>query len=142
MKTLQFMNPAHLFLEIGQDVLRAFNGTASVELPLERLPDGHLTETCRAKLISHLQRYIDHKSWQPRPRAFCAVHARGVSLRRLSLPPASREELHRLLPLQIESEFPLPPDQLAWGFQPLNQAGPRLASNSAQELLVAAVKKD
>src|SRR6185369_6084828 len=62
---------------------------------------------------------------------------------RLSLPASSKEELNRLLPHQIEREFPLPPDQLAWGCQPLGGRGmPPNSPNGKQELLVVAVKKD
>src|SRR5438270_71868 len=78
---------------------------------------------------------------RPKPRAFCAIGARGVSLRRLTLPASSKEELERLLALQIEREFPLSPDELAWGYRPLG----RTSGNGAaglQELLVVAVKKE
>jgi hypothetical protein len=83
-------------------------------------------------------------------------------LRRLTLPPATNENLYRLLSLQVESEFPVPPDELAWGYRPLaldtqssgsNQAqhtaGPGGSAASTppgtgakQEFLVAAVKKE
>jgi hypothetical protein len=143
MNAKELMNPAHLFVEIGQDTLRAFNGTTGMELPVERLADGRLTEACKSNLALQLQRFIDRKSWQPRARVFCAIGARGVSLRRLSLPAASKEELQRLLPLQIESEFPLSPEHLAWGFQPVGAPKSRLdVSNGKQELLVAALRKD
>ena len=137
MKAPQLVTPAHFLMEIGQDSLSIFNGSTGCELPLERLADARLTDVCKGNLTHQLQRFIDRKSWQPRPRVFCAVGARGVSFRRLNLPAASREELNRLLPLQIESEFPLPPDQLAWGFEVVNQS-----SNGKQDLVVAAVKKD
>jgi hypothetical protein len=141
MKALALMNHAHLFVEIGQDLLRINNGAAGLEVPVERLVDGRLTEACKNNLTRQLQGFINRKSWQPRVRAFCAIGARGVSLRRLSLPTASSEESNRLLALQIESEFPLPPDQLAWGSQPLSDtlAG---SANGKREFLVAAVKKD
>jgi hypothetical protein len=61
----------------------------------------------------------------------------------MSLPASGREELQRLLPLQIEREFPLSPELLAWGAQNVNgvkaQPGGPMPK---QELLVAAVKKD
>jgi hypothetical protein len=143
MNAKQLMNPAHLFVEIGQDTLRAFNGTTGIELPVERLADGRLSEACKSNLALQLQRFIDRKSWQPRVRVFCAIGARGVSLRRISLPAASKEELQRLLPLQIENEFPLSPEELAWGFQQLATPKSRLdVSNGKQELLVAALRKD
>ena len=143
MKALEFVNPARLFVEIGQDWLKAFNGTASVELPLERSADGRLKEGCKGGVAARLQEFIQHKIWQPRPRVFCAIGSRGVSFRRFSLPAASKEELQRLVALQIESDFPLPPEQLAWGCQALN--GSRLhppGQNGKQDVLVAAVKKD
>ena len=118
MNAREIMNPAQFFLEISQDSLKAYNGTAGFEFPLERLGEGRLTEACKSDLTVQLQRFINRKSWQPRARAYCAIGARGVSLRRLILPAGSSEELMRLLPLQIESEFPLPPEQLAWGHRP------------------------
>src|SRR5271165_4510424 len=143
MNVMELMNPAHFFMEISQDSIQAFNGTAGLELSLERQADGRLTEACKNELTPQLQRFINRKSWQPRARVFCAIGARGVSLRRLSLPAASKEELRRLLPLQIESEFPLPPEQLAWGWlslrpMPTRPNGP----NGKQDLLVVAVKID
>src|SRR5215813_14231512 len=117
---MQFVTPAQYFLDIGQDSLRAFNGAAGLELPLSRQPDGKLTEACKQDLVVQLQKFFDRKLWQPRVRVICAVGARGVSFRRVSLPVSGKEDLNRLLPLQIEREFPLPPDQLAWGAQSLN----------------------
>src|SRR5579859_2740908 len=142
MKAFELMTPAQLFVEIGQDSIKVFNGTAGLELPVQRSADGSLTEACKSNLLASLQAFIHHNSWQPRPRAFCAIGSRGVSLRRLSLPAASKEELHRLLPLQIESQFPLPPDQLAWGCQTLNGSRTLPGANGKQEVLVVAVKKE
>jgi hypothetical protein len=139
----QFMNPAQIFLEIGQEQLRASNRDQTLEVPLQRLPDGRFTDGCKTELAARLQKFIDRKSWQPRVRVYCAIGARGVSLRRLALPTGNKDEVQRLLPFQIEREFPVSPDQLAWGAQPLNgrKAGPN-QSNGKQEFLVAAVKKD
>lgn len=143
MNARELMNPAQLFLEISQDSLKANSGTAGFEFPLERLGEGRLTEACKSDLTVQLQRFINRKSWQPRARAYCAIGARGVSLRRLILPAGPSEELMRLLPLQIESEFPLPPEQLAWGYQALSERQPGAAGTGrTQELLVAAVKKE
>lgn len=66
--------------------------------------------------------------------AWCFIPARGVTLRRIKLPattPANREQLLRL---QIEREFPLPPDKMAWGWREI--------ANEKNEVLVAAVRKD
>lgn len=143
MKTPDLMNPGQLFLEITQNRLSAFNGAVGLDLPLERSADGQLTEICKSSIAIQLRTLVERKSWQPRARAFCAISARGVSLRRLTLPAAPAEELQRLLPLQIESEFPLGPDELAWGWQQFaNSKSEAGALNGKQELLVAAVKRE
>jgi len=86
--------------------------------------------------------FVKRKDWRPQVRGYCAIGARGISLRRLSLPPSTHEELRRVLLLQIESEFPLPPDELAWGYCLLNGQDPsRNAPPPKQEALVVAAKK-
>ena len=138
MKETAFMNSSPAYIEISTGTLRALRDNDGVDLPLEREPNGRLTQDCKDKLIVNLQKFLDRKAWQPRVKAFCAISAKGVSLRRLTLPTSTKEEFQRLLRLQIESEFPLPPDDLAWGWQPLE-------TNSAvakREVLVAAGKKE
>src|SRR5262245_21592496 len=122
MKALPFKNGASLYMEIRQSSLRVLHGEQTLELPIERQENGRLTEGCREKLVGGLQSFLSKKSWQPRFRALCAIGARGVSIRRMSLPTAPKEELYRLVNLQIESEFPLPPDSLAWGYRQLSSA--------------------
>ena len=131
------MNSPCLYLEISQGSLKLLHGNERCEFPLERLQNGRLTEACQEELKARVQAFLKRKNWQPRLEAFCAIGARGVSLRRLTLPISTREELRRLLRLQIESEFPLPPEQLAWGHQSLRHNGSR-----QQEVLVVAVKKE
>jgi hypothetical protein len=58
-------------------------------------------------------------------------------LRQLALPKCSADDFQRLLLLQIESEFPLAPDQLAWGYE-LSGGG----EEAAQQVLVVAVKRE
>jgi Tfp pilus assembly PilM family ATPase len=144
------MNSACAYLEIGQSSLKALKGGAGLELPLERLPNGRLSEACKNKLALGLQSFLKQELWQPRLRAVCAVGARGVSLRRLTLPASTKENLRKLLLLQIESEFPLPPDALAWGYRQLPIADEpdghhrraETATNGKQDFLVVAVKKE
>ena len=132
------MNSTPLYIEISQTALKALRENAGLELPLERSANGRLTDDCKEKIIAGLQPFLDRKPWQPRANAFCAIGANGVSLRRLALPASAEEEFQRLLLLQIENEFPLPPDELAWGWQ-LIEANNNKASH---EVLVAAVKKE
>jgi hypothetical protein len=141
-KKIAFLNPPPIYVEIGQSLLKAFRENAGMELPLERLPDGRLTAPCREKTALALKKFLQPKGWQPRAGAFCAIGARGVSLRQLSIPAGAKEEFHQRLLLQIEAEFPLPPDELAWGWQPLGETRPSNGAITKQDLLVAAVKKE
>ena len=132
-------NGSTLYLEIGQSALRVLKGEGGMELPLERSENGRLTDPCKERVATALRNFLKRSSWQPRLRALCAVNARGVSLRQILLPVASGDELRRLLLLQIESEFPMGPDELAWGYCQLET---KVQSAGRQTVLVAAVKKD
>ncbi len=137
------MNSPALYLEISQSSFRALHGEDGFECPLEREENGCLKADCAEKLTQGLRLFLKEHRWHPRLPVFCAVGARGVSLRRLTLPSSSKEELQRLLPLQIERELPVPPDELAWGWRQLSP-GPSAGNGApaAQELLVAAVRKE
>ena len=140
---LHFMNRPSLHIEINQRTLQVFKGSDSLELLLERLPNGRITPACLEQSTLRLQAFLKKHLWQPRMRALCAMGAQGVSFRRLTLPPTSKEERDRLLVLQIESEFPLPPNELAWGCLPLGEdrSQPE-ADPPLQSLLVVAVRKE
>ena len=147
MRESHFMDSPHVYIEIRQSSLKALRGEAGLELPLERTPSGGLTKACREKLTISLHGFLRKDVWQPRFRAYCAIGARGVSLRRLTLPATTKEDLKRLLALQIESEFPLPPDALAWGYRQIGSPSITIgrskdSSGAKQELLVVAVKKE
>ena len=143
MTDLHFMNMPSLYIEINQGSLQVFRGKDSLELLLERLPNGRITQACKEQSTLRLQAFLKKQLWQPRMRAFCAIGAKGVSFRRLTLPPASKEERDRLLVLQIENEFPLPPNELAWGCLPIDEVrSPPEADPPMQSLLVVAVRKE
>jgi hypothetical protein len=139
MKELAFMNSSQVFLEITLSNLKVLRENEGLDLPLERSASGQLTDSCKQNLLRNLESFLKRKNWQPRPRALCAIGASGLSLRRIALPATARDELPKLLRLQIESEFPLSPEELAWGYRVL---GPAANGAAKQELLVAAVKKD
>jgi hypothetical protein len=142
MKRLEFSEAASLFIDIGRSTLRVVQGHDTFACPLERGENGRLTDLCRERLTASLRGFLSQKGRAAARSALCAIDARGVSMRRLSLPASSEDELQRVLRLQIESEFPLSPDELAWGSQPVGP--PKAGANSGparQELLVVAVKK-
>ena len=132
------MHSPCLYLEFGHSSLKARAGDDDLEAPLERQENGRLTERCRHQVTEELRAFLGGRRWRGRPRALCAIGARGVSLRRLTLPAAPKDELDRLLQLQIESEFPLPPSELAWGH---GEFGPGAARNGggSQPLQVVVV---
>ncbi len=141
MNGFDFMNSASYFIEISQSSLRVNHEGAGLELPLERLPSGKLTAACKERLRAGLKGFLKRQAWQPRLRAWCGIDARGVLLRRLSLPAAAKSELQQLLRLQIESEFPLAPDELAWGYLRLDEAE-HGGTDGRQEFMVAAVRME
>jgi Tfp pilus assembly protein PilN len=136
-KEFSFAKSPPVFVEINHANLKAFREGNQVELPLERGPDGRLTDACREKLTAGLRAFAGKKALQSRARAYCALSAAGVSLRRLVLPASAKEEFEKVLRLQIEAEFPLSPDELAWGWLPLETG-----TAGKREVLVAAVKKE
>lgn len=138
-----FLRPPPLYLEISSSTLTGHCQGATRDWPLERGQGGRLTDACGRRLERELATFAPRRSWQPRRLAWCALDGRGVVLRRLRLPPATSEETRRLLLLQIENEFPLSPDELAWGYFRLPEdRPPSEGTPPPQELLVAAVRKE
>ena len=135
---------ADIFIEISHDAWAALCGHESFAFPLERSENGRLTDLCRERLTQSLRGFLSRQGKRGRLTAWCAVEARGVSLRRLSLPAASsKEEFHRILRLQIESEFPVSPQELAWGWRAVGASGPAANGGAARrEVMVAAVKRE
>jgi type IV pilus assembly protein PilM len=142
-KAFQFTTSACVFIEIGQASLKVLDGDRGLELALERLANGRLTSSSRERLSVNLRGFLNLKRWRRRPRAFCAIGARGVSLRRLTLPPSTEAAFQQLLLLQIEKEFPLPPNELAWGYCQIRQDNrPRNGATAVQEVIAVAAKRE
>lgn len=136
------MKPSSIHIEIGHGLFRLLHGEEGLETPLERLDNGRLTPACADSLGLILRGFLKTHGRGPRPQALCALGSRGVSLRRFTLPAASAEEAERLLLLQIESSFPIPPEELAWASAQVEpEDSPRNGANS-REWLVAAVKRE
>ena len=134
------MNSPGIYLEITRTSLKALHDDNGLEVPLERAPNGRLTDSAKQKVAASLQEFLASIPRPPHPRVYCAIDARGVSLRRLTLPSVGKEEFQKLLRMQIESEFPLSPDELAWGCRLLGET--RANGAARQDLLVIAVKKE
>jgi len=111
------------------------------EVPIQRGPDGRLTSECAGAITDALRKLAGGKPWLSRVRMICAIPSRGLIVRPLWLPAAPPSEVPRLLQLQIESEFPLPPEALAWGWIP-RPASAEAPVDGRQAVLVAAVRKE
>jgi hypothetical protein len=142
MNLAEMIHPPPLFVEIGPDRLNARREGRAMALPIERTPDGRLAAKSRESVVTALKQFLQAKNWQPRPRAWCAIGTRGVSWRRLTLPGGTPEEFQNRLHLQVEAVFPLPPEALAWGYQPLGAPASGENASGAQNVLLAAVKRE
>lgn len=132
----ELFNSPPVFIEINPSSLRVLRENGGLELPLQRAADGKLTAECRKKTVSALQNFLGRNNWQPRVRAVCGISAHGVSLRKITLPAMAGGELENVLRLQIEREFPLSPDELAWGWREI-PGGP-----AGREIMIVAVRKE
>lgn len=129
-----FFNLAPVFAEINPACLRLLCETGGVEIPLQRASDGKLTPACRKTVVAELRNFLGRQRWQPRVRAVCGISGHGVSLRKISL-PSGAVDVESIIRLQIEKEFPLAPEDLAWGWQKI--PGP----DGPQGAVVAAVRR-
>jgi hypothetical protein len=123
---------ASVFVEITEHAAHLSNDSRNIDLVIERDATGVITRTSVEAIQNALKTLAT-----PGQQAFCLLPARGVSVRRISLPASDADEIERLLPLQIDAHFPIAADELAWGYTVLGASAPPL-----KELLVAAVKKD
>ncbi len=141
MKTPPWLEFKRIAAELRSDSFHARSNGDGAEVPLQRGADGHLTSECAEGIADAVRKLAGGKSWLSRVKVVCAIPARGLIVRPLWLPAAPAAEIPRLLQLQIESEFPLPPDALAWGWIP-RPASPEAPADGRQEVLVGAVRKE
>ena len=104
--------PDDCYLDFGSDSVKVAGADGSTVLPLERESDGSFSPATCARFREVLAR-----SSGRRGRVICGIPARGASLRRVLLPAVAAGETRNVVCLQVEREFPLSPDELAWGFQ-------------------------
>jgi len=136
------MKSPPLYCEFSRTGLKLLADHTGAEFPLDRQPDGRLTLACRDRLVPALRQFLQTAGLPPKSTAWCALDGRGVSLRCLLLPAVTGDALTQVVRLQIESEFPLPPEALAWGFRRLGEPQRQPDGSAKQVVLVAAVKKE
>lgn len=135
MKARAWLGAEVVWVEATARTLHVVRGSATRSWRLERGAGGALTEACRGTLKSELTAFLDRKAWQPRWEARGVIAAGGVTLRRWTVPNADEDATRQVLALRIEGELPLGPDELAWGWVKVGQAG------TMQDVLVAAIRR-
>lgn len=129
---------AAVFIEFTDSGAHIANDERTLDIAIQRDSTGALTEEAANSVRNALGLFAKK---QGREQAICLLPARGVSIRRISLPAGTKEEIERLLPLQIDAQFPLSSEELAWGYSSLVARIPG-REGTMKELLVAAVKKE
>lgn len=146
------MNPGNpeqiLMLELrAGSLVGGFRGE-TFEMVVERGAEGLMTPAARQAIKQSLEDRLGKSGVKSGARAVVLLGSRGVSVREISVPERAENEIVSLLTLKLESELPIPPDQLAWGWQfdpTTNPAVPGDSPREGQKLrscLVAAVRKE
>lgn len=125
-----------MYLELRRSSFHAVRGDERVTGALSRTPEGRLTEESCRQFADTMRRLRPVDGRAHTFPCHCAIPGTGVLLHDARLPAASRDETARLLRLRVESEFPLGPDDLAWGYT----SGP-VAADGSREIRIAAVRK-
>lgn len=134
---MDLLDAPPLWAELRADTLHVSDGTTGEDIPLALDAEGRPDDATKARISGALARLSTRRPWQTRSPVWCALPARGVSVRRVRIPATSPAELRRVLRLQVEATFPIPPEELAWGWSEDLPA----AVGGFQEVTVVAVRK-
>ena len=128
-----------IFFEFRESSLHVLAEDQGWDGPIERDEQGHLTPSSIQSLAQTLGGFLHRHTWSAPRQVLCSIPARGVSIRTLGIPISGADETEHMLALQMESQLPVPPEELAWGFLPLTTTS---ESDTLKPFLVAAVKKE
>lgn len=110
-----FFHGERALAEISFEEFKLLEGDRSFRFALERDAHGGITPGSREQLVQKLREFFKGNLFRSRPEVICAIPLNGVTLRRITMPPADKNESGQMLLLQIEKEFPISPEELAWG---------------------------
>ena len=132
------------FIDVGHSSMKVLLGDRGLEVPLERSQSGELTVACRTQIVEEVRGFVGSRRRSLRP-VLCALPARGITLRRFLMPATSPGETRQMLALQLEREFPLPLNELSWGYEVAPGEGTDgiglAASESRNEVTVIALRR-
>jgi len=143
---MSFLDPLKtptLLTELRAGSLHLFNGNSGEDLVITTDAEGRPDAASQARVREALLRLAPRKPWQSRGTLWCALPARGVSFRTVKIPDSARDGLRLLLTLQIEAQFPVPPESLVWGWcEPSKSSASSTRADGLREIQVAALKKE
>jgi hypothetical protein len=109
---------------IRDGVLTLVAGSSRREVPWPNDPLAVPNAAGHAALVAVLREMAPSSPWRPKAVLRCSLPANGVTVRGLRVPASAGSEFQRLLQLQVEASFPVPPEDLAWGVvEPASRGG-------------------
>ena len=129
-----------VFIEFKETTLHVLDGEHGTSFPIERSSDGKFTPAAMELIRNGLRGFLSSHGGVDGRQAICAIPARGVMLRTITLPPPAANDPGRFLTMQIEAQFPVAPTDLAWGYLRA-PARPGDAKNG-DEFIIAAIKRE
>ncbi|HEV8542171.1 MAG TPA: hypothetical protein VGR78_07260, partial [Verrucomicrobiae bacterium] len=131
-----------IFIEFKDSSVHVLDGEEGLDLPLERDLDGRISSASCALLENGLRGFLQRHGSSALPPALCSIPARGVIVRRVTLPAAAKGPVHQLVKLQLEAQLPVSPDDLGCFLTRLRAPEQSAGSPALQEFVVAAVRKE
>ncbi len=142
MNDLKTSSSNRLVMEVRSDLWSGLLNEKAFAVDIQRGDGGHLIQDS----VDEVKRSICDCFEGISPRdveCICLLSGGGSSLRPIKVPVAKESAIRNLIELQIEKEWPLPPEELAWGFIRSGQSQANTLSEveSAEEISVGAIKK-
>jgi hypothetical protein len=135
---------SHVDAALRDGVLTLVAGPLRREVPWPCDPLAVPGAAERAALVAALREVAPASPWRPKTLLSCSLPAHGVTVRALRVPASAGAEFRRLLQLQVEASFPVPPEELAWGVVEPASTGAASGTRSGTELQtvhVAAIRR-
>lgn len=132
---MSWRNSQVLYCDLDTDWIRLNSNGQTLALPIARDASGRMSPEGKSSLSQGLKQGLQQLGVKPGTSLWCSIPARGVALRRITLPPGDRTDKDSMLALKIESEFPLPPEALAWGALPIQGGKLHLVAAFRREVL-------
>lgn len=129
-----------VFIEFKDTSLHVLDGEHGTSFPIERSNYGKFTPATVELMRNGLRGFLSSHGGVDGRQAICAIPARGVMLRTITLPPPAATDPARFLTMQIEAQFPVAPTDLAWGY--LRAPATPGDAKTGDEFIIAAIRRE